>query len=161
VARIVSSSNLGLQSCLRLFRRSLWTFSVFIFSSLSLQETQKFLPPTSYSCLRGKGTWEVSDTGGPIAKRSFLKYGGEDMAAKRVLWEAWSHHARCTDQPCQVAWLQATFAVAVDSQALRQEVAANLDATTLADIARNRLPKHPEQVKSRKNGQALRRHGRA
>ena len=63
----------------------------------SREDLQQHLPSEHYVPMRGlQNTWEVSWQGEHIAKRSFLKYGSESMAAKHVLWEAWGHHFRRT-----------------------------------------------------------------
>lgn len=113
---------------------------------------QKFLPSALYSCLRGvQNTWEVSFQGQHIAKRSFLKYGGEDMAAKHVLWEAWAHHTRRTGESCQVLWLQTLFGTSTEAQTLRQRQGAALDATALAqtvgDASRKKAPRQRRPAK--------------
>ena len=98
---------------------------------------QKFLPSASYSCARGiQNTWEVSYLSQHIAKRSFLKYGGEDLAAKHILWEAWAHHTRRTGEACQVSWLQAMFGLTAEAKSGRDKAAAQLDSLPLPALGR-------------------------
>ena len=60
---------------------SKFIFFCTVASSCPLQEMDKFLPTDSYRAHRGRqNTWEVSFLGQHLAKRSFLKYGGEGNA---------------------------------------------------------------------------------
>lgn len=82
------------------------------------------LPSEQYQPSRGlQNTWEVSFQGQHIAKRSFLKYGGEPAAAKHVLWEAWAHHRRRTGESCPIPWLNNEFQIS-DTTPLSQLVPA-------------------------------------
>ena len=98
------------------------------------------MPSEHYVPSRGvQSTWEVSFRGEHVAKRSFLKYGGEAMAAKHVLWEAWAHHFRRTGEPCPIPWLRNLFGKPAGDDAAQH---ARLDSATLASLGQTRvLPK--------------------
>lgn len=103
--------------------------------STILQELQKHLPNEEYRAHLGtQGTWEVSWMAEHIAKRSFLKYGGESGAAAQVLWAAWEHHTRRTGQRCTLPWLVAAFDRTSAGALAREEAAAALEDTALANL---------------------------
>ena len=108
------------------------------------------MPNPDYKAHAGKqGTWEVSYRGSHVAKRSFLKHGGEDSAAKHVLWAAWCHHTHRTGQPCQLPWLLEEFGIG----AVAEDVAAQaLDATALADLGEPRKRKRAGKNPSSSSG---------
>ena len=88
------------------------------------KEMMAHLPSEQYQASRGQqNTWEVSFQGQHIAKRSYLKYGGEPAAAKHVLWEAWMHHRRRTGESCPIPWLNDMFQIS-DTTPLSQLVPA-------------------------------------
>ena len=108
------------------------------------EDLQLHLPSEHYQPSRGlQNTWEVSFRGEHIAKRSFLKYGSEAMAAKHVLWEAWGHHFRRTGEPCPIPWLRKLFSSQAD---LQDE--ATLDAATLVSLAAKAAP--PKRARAKK-----------
>jgi hypothetical protein len=117
------------------------------------EDLQMHLPSEHYKPARGlQNTWEVSFRGEHVAKRSFLKYGSEAMAAKHVLWEAWGHHFRRTGERCPIPWLRKLFT----SEADLQDEAA-LDAATLGSLAakaaapkRARAKKKPRNLSSQR-----------
>jgi hypothetical protein len=95
------------------------------------EDLQLHFPSEHYKPAQGlQNTWEVSFRGEHVAKRSFLKYGSEAMAAKHVLWEAWGHHFRRTGERCPIPWLRKLFT----SEADLQDEAA-LDDATLGSLA--------------------------
>jgi hypothetical protein len=108
------------------------------------EDLQLHLPSEHYQPSRGlQNTWEVSFRGEHVAKRSFLKYGSEAMAAKHVLWEAWGHHFRRTGERCPIPWLLKLFTSETD---LQDEEA--VDAATLGSLAATAAP--PKGARAKK-----------
>ena len=113
------------------------------------EDLQLHLPSEHYKPAQGlQNIWKVSFRGEHVAKRSFLKYGSEAMAAKHVLWEAWGHHFRRTGERCPIPWLRKLFT----SEADLQEEAA-LDAATLGSLAATAAA--PKRARAKKNPRNL------
>ena len=112
------------------------------------EDLQLHLPSEHYQPSRGlQNTWEVSFRGEHVAKRSFLKYGSEAMAAKHVLWEAWGHHFRRTGEPCPIPWLRKLFSSQADLQDEAAQV-RDLEAATLASLVAKAAP--PKRARAKK-----------
>lgn len=85
-----------------------------------------------------------------------MKHGGEDGAAKHVLWAAWCHHTRRTGQACELPWLLAEFGAAGGI-----DPAEAYDNTVLTDLGQCGRKRKPAAAKRSSRRSAASQGGRA
>lgn len=85
-----------------------------------------------------------------------MKHGGEDGAAKHVLWAAWCHHTRRTGRACELPWLMAEFGAAGGI-----DPADAYDNTVLTDLGQSSRKRKPAAAKRSSRRSAPSQGGRA